>query len=237
MMNPECSMAKRLLILSIPLFLIGGTAQADPATLNRIFDRTNIYAPVARLEKIAGKPASTNGEERIYQVGQCKVAVYADSLNDTPDIVQEIAMDISPTCTFDLSRIVKAPKGTYVHKLTFGQFARLMHTNLLCPPTALPDNPDYPSYQKEVRLTWLGSGTIPGDPSIIITDDMTSPESRRAVSRWETYIKKKEGASYNAENWFSLANYKYNRQGLHFFRNVPIVHIQVGSIDGMLECQ
>lgn len=230
-------MAKRLLTLSFPLFLTGGAAQADPATLNRIFDRTNIYAPVAQLEKIAGKPVSIDGDERIYQVGQCRVTVYADSLNNVPDVVQEIDMGISPACTFDLSRVVEVPKGTYVHELTFGQFRRLMHNPCLCPPTATPDNPDYPSHQKEITLTFMGSGTIPGDPPIVITNDMTSKESRQAISRWEAYIKKKEGPAYKTDNWFSLANYRYNQQGQVYFRNIPITHIQVGSIGGMLECQ
>ena len=230
-------MAKRLLPLSIPLFLIGGAAQADPTTLNRIFDRTNIYAPVARLEKIAGKPVSIDGDERIYQVGQCRVTVYADSLNHVPDVVQEIDMAVSPTCTFDLSQVAEVPRGTYVHELTFGQFRRLMHNPYLCPPTATPDNPDYPSQQKEITLTFMGSGTIPGDPSIVVTNDMTSKESRQAISRWEAYIKKKEGPAYKTENWSSLANYRYNQQGQVYFRNIPITHIQVGSIGGMLECQ
>lgn len=230
-------MIKRLLSLSIPLSLIGGTVQADSGQLGRIFARGNMYAPVAQLEKIAGKPVSIDGDERIYQVGQCRVTVYADSLNNVPDVVQEIDMTVSPACTFDLSRVVEVPRGTYVHELTFGQFRRLMHNPYLCPPTATPDNPDYPSHQKEITLTFMGSGTIPGDPPIVITNDMTSKESRQAISRWEAYIKKKEGPTYKAENWSSLANYRYNQQGQVYFRNIPITHIQVGSIGGMLECQ
>jgi hypothetical protein len=230
-------MIKRLLTLSIPLCLIGGIAQADSGKLNRIFSRANIYAPISQIEKIAGKPVSSHGEEHIFKVGQCEVAVYADSLNDTPDIVQEIAMDISPTCTFDLSRVVKVPKGTYVHKLTFGKFGQIMPTNLLCPSSCAPDTTDCPIYQKAFTLTWLGSGTIPGAPPIVVTNDLTSRKTRQAASKWEAFIQKKEGAAYKKDNWSSLANYKYSKEGLRFFRNVPIAHIQVGSIGGMLECQ
>lgn len=140
---------KRLLATGIAASFLCAIAQADSGQLDRIFACANIYAPVAQLEKIAGKPVSIDGDERIYQVGQCRGAIYADSINNVPDIVQEIDMEISPACTFDLSRVVDVPRGTYVHELTFGQFRRLMHNPYLCPPTATPDNPDYPSHQKE----------------------------------------------------------------------------------------
>lgn len=216
---------KRILAITLALALFCGMAQADPAQIGRIFTHANLNVPYKKLERLAGKPVLVKSGFRHYQVGQCKVMADVSTDNKTVD---SLILTVSPDCTFDLSQLVKAPKGTYVHELTFMKFARLKHVAAMAIPCLdLCEGSPYPWVAPHpfVHMSWQGDAAEKY-LQIDITNDINTPESQQAASQWINDTKLLEGEKYHP-NGIAWTDRHYQR-GLTFFKDIPITSIQVG---------
>lgn len=212
-------MIKRLLATTIALPFLCATAQADPAQIGRIFTHANLNVPFKKLERLTGKPVKVEPGRRHYQVGQCLIR--ADNDDGDNKTVTSLTLKVSPDCTFDLSQFVKAPKGTYVHELTFMQFARIKHVSAMgIPCLDLCDAP-----HRFVHMSWQG-GADEEHLQIDIENDINTPESQQAAAQWIQDTKQLEGEKYHPNGivWTD----KHYRRGLSFFKDIPITSIQIG---------
>lgn len=222
----ENTMMKRLLATALAFPLLCSAAQADTTQLDRIFTRANINVPWAKLEQVTGSPIALKEEAgtRRYQVGQCLVTAYSHNGETVSSLELEI---ITPSCTFDMSQLVKVPKGTYVHKITFGQFAKFAEDDGIN-ADCLDGCPEEPS---SVSISWQGPESEQY-LEIITHDNLTSPESKAAATKWIEFMKEQEGSNYrpNSAAW----TLKYTKQGLAYFQDIPIPSIRIGYC--MLDC-
>ena len=217
---------KRILATTFALPLICGMAQADSAQLDRIFTRQNINIPWTELEKTTGKPIASKEEEdtRRYQVGQCVVTAHSYNEKEVNSLELET---ITPACTFDLSQLVKVSKGTYVHKLTFGQFAKIAQDDGIN-ANCLEGCPDEPS---SVGISWQGPESE-NYLEIVTHNNLTSQESKEAAAKWIGFMKAHEGNNYRPNS--VALTLKHTKQGLAYFKDIPISSIRIGYC--MLDC-
>lgn len=210
---------KRLLATTIALPFLCATAQADPAQVSRIFTHANLNVPFKKLERLTGKPVKVEPGRRHYQVGQCLIR--ADNDDGDNKTVTSLTLKVSPDCTFDLSQLVKAPKSTYVHELTFMKFAQVKHVGAMAIPCLDLCNAPY----RFVHMSWQG-GADEKYLQIDIENDINTPESREAADQWIQDTKQLEGDKYhpNGIAWTD----KHYRRGLTFFKDIPITTIQIG---------
>ena len=210
---------KRILPAIITLPVICGTAQADPALVGRIFTHANLNVPFKKLERLTGKPVAVEPGRRHYQVGQCHIqAENADGDNKT---VNNLKLTVTPDCTFDLSQLVKAPKGTYVHELTFLKFARIKQVGAMAIPCLDLCSAPHPY----VHMSWQG-GADEEYLQIDIEKEIDDAQSREAADKWIQDTKQLEGEKYHP-NGIAWTDKHYQR-GLSFFKDIPISTIQIG---------
>ena len=219
-------MKKPLSATLLVLPMLCGTIHAEPAQLDKVFTRENINVPFEKLEQITGKPTAIKdeGSVRRYQIGQCAVTVHSYDGKKTSSIELET---ITPDCTFNLANLIDVPKDTHVHQLTFGRFAQIAHDDGIS-ANCLEGCPDE---ETSVSISWQ---TPESEKylEIITRNNLTSPESKAAATKWVTFMKEQEGKQYkpNSVVW----TLKHTKQGLAYFQDIPISSIRIGYC--MLDC-
>lgn len=193
---------------------------ASGAVLDRIFSTETLSSSLSNLEKLTGKPLRNFGDMREYKVGACPVTVHTAG-----EQVAAIEMKLSPSCTFDISRIASVlPENTYVHQLTYGQFDTISNGGGQFYADCLGLGCGN-AYDPSVYQYWEGP-RADQFVGILLRTELTSDKAMDASSRWEEVMTKKDGDDFVMESRFNCG--KYDRQAHEIFRNIPITHIRVG---------
>lgn len=109
-------------LLTLGLLLSFDAHAQKASKLQKLFRIDMIGADVAYFEQFSGLARNTYDDTKIYVVSGCEVT--ANISNGT---VRNLHISVSPTCTFDLNRLLPNFDNSFppLIKLTFGQFDKL----------------------------------------------------------------------------------------------------------------
>ena len=201
-----------------------GLAVAAPQsglTLGDVVKPENLGAQVAWLEDQVGPAFKVDGTNRVYKLGACEVGV------NTHDgkTVAAFHVEISDTCTFDLTGFIADRGLPPLTQMTFGAFeGDIGGVRYLADCIKQCGN----AYDPSVYGYWMG-GRVDNLTNVLLEVRLVDDESIDASSAWAKAMEAAQGPDYVIDGKYNCEP-KYDEVARKLFAPVKITAITVGDV-------
>lgn len=205
----------------------GNNHATQVSSLDELLAPDTIGATVAYVESRIGPAWKVDGDDRIYKIDGCHVAMHASSGN-----VAALIMDVSDECTTNLKNLADADDSTPIHQMTLGQIEKILgHGEFTADCLTLCGN----AYEPMLHQNWDGYSANNNVDFRVSFNQFDDDGEYTATNTWQEAMQDKEGEDYIAQAGFNCDR-TYDDLARTLFKDFRINQIAIGSLDRVQDC-
>lgn len=214
--------------ISFAFLLLGPAISiAQAASVKEVFNGDMLGTNQRYFESIAGIARTSDGDTHTFRVQGCDIAV---SMIEAK--VSSLHMQLSPTCSADLTTFLGNDAPAATPNLTFGTFAQFTHSSLRYQANCLTmcGNAEDPS----VYAYWEGPRSL-GFIEVILETVLAGDPALDASNVWQEKMVNATNQDYILDTKFNCES-RFDNIAAEAFKNVPVTAITIGHGLTKLSC-